>query len=311
MQKGTSLTTARVAHATEGAEVAEYQLASVSLSRLMAVTTGRQEVAVALLDGPVARGHPELVGARIRAVSPSADANCAQPAGVACVHGTFVAGILVAKRQSAAPGICQNCTLLVRPIFSDDRPDQIPSASPGQLAEAIIECVDAGARVLNVSAGISDAPLEVHTDLGHALDYAAVRGAIVVAASGNQAAVGASSITLHPSVIAVVAYGNDRKPLDQANLGRSIGRRGLGAPGEDVTSLGVDGSPLTFSGSSVAVPFVSGTLALLWSEFPHAQAVDIKRAVTQIQTRRKAIVPPLLDAWDAYRSLLLTQEEGG
>ena len=92
--------------------------------------------------------------------------------------------------------------------------------------------------------------------------------------------------------------------MNHSNLGSSIGRRGLGAPGDGITSLGADGKPLTLGGTSAAAPFVTGTVALLWSEFPNASAADIKLAVTQPYSgRRNTVVPPLLDAWMSYQSL--------
>ncbi len=85
-------------------------------------------------------------------------------------------------------------------------------------------------------------------------------------------------------------------------MGSSIGRRGLGAPGSDITSLGTNGKSLTSGGTSVAAPFVTGAIALLWSEFPSASAVAVKLAVTQgYAPRRTTVVPPLLDAWAAYQ----------
>jgi hypothetical protein len=55
------------------------------------------------------------------------------------------------------------------------------------------------------------------------------------------------------------------------------------------------------------VPFVTGAIALLWSEFPAASAAQIKLAVTQAaMPRRASVVPPLLDAWAAYQVLLVT-----
>ena len=98
--------------------------------------------------------------------------------------------------------------------------------------------------------------------------------------------------------------------MNESNLGSSIGRRGLAAPGDGITSLGSGGPPLTLGGTSVAVPFVSGTIALLWSEFAHATAVQIKLAVTGASTaRRPSVVPPLLDAANAYQ-ILLSQSPG-
>jgi subtilisin family serine protease len=88
--------------------------------------------------------------------------------------------------------------------------------------------------------------------------------------------------------------------MNESNLGRSIGRRGLRAPGDGITSLGADGQSLTLGGTSVAVPFVTGATALLWSVFPSATAAHIKLAVTQASARRGSVVPPLLDAAAAY-----------
>ena len=90
--------------------------------------------------------------------------------------------------------------------------------------------------------------------------------------------------------------------MNHSNLGSSVGRRGLGAPGDGVTSLGPEGKPLTQGGTSAAAPFVTGAVALLWSEFPNATAAEIKLAIIQASgTRRTTVVPPLLDAWRAYQ----------
>ena len=55
----------------------------------------------------------------------------------------------------------------------------------------------------------------------------------------------------------------------------------------------------------MSVPFVTGTVALLWSEFPSATAAQIKLALTQAPIgRRASVISPLLDAETAYRTLL-------
>lgn len=53
----------------------------------------------------------------------------------------------------------------------------------------------------------------------------------------------------------------------------------------------------------MAAPFVTGAIALLWSIFPTATASEVKHAVTGSYRRRTAVVPPLLDAWAAYRAM--------
>jgi subtilisin family serine protease len=271
----------------------------------MELTSGRPEVVIALLDGPVAADHPDLATENIREVPGGPHGRCAQPGSLACMHGTFVAGILSAKRGSRAPAICPDCTLLVRPIFGEAPGQQLPSATPEELAAAIIECVDAGARVFSLSAGLAQHPATGEPRLQGALDYAARRGVIAVVAAGNQGTVGGSAIISHPWVIPVAGCDRRGRPINESNLGGSIGRRGLSAPGDEVTSLGTAGRPVTSGGTSVAAPFVTGAVALLWSQFPTATAAEVKLAITRANMPRRAtIVPPVLDAWAAYERMV-------
>ena len=276
----------------------------VKLTPLMALTSGRPEVVVGLIDGSVLKQHPELVGATIREISGELSGQCVETGSTACVHVTFIAGILSGTRNSAAPAICSNCTLLIRPIFAETilGSEQIPSATPADLAAAIIESIDAGARILNMSVAIAQPSSQGELELQETLDYALKRGVIVVAASGNQGTLGSSAITRHPWVIPVVACNLQGRPISYSNLGNSIGRRGLSAPGDRITSLGTEEKTVTLGGTSVATPFVTGAIALLWSEFPTATAAQVKLAVTQGNGfRRTTVVPPLLDAWAAYQ----------
>lgn len=277
----------------------------VKLNALMERTAGEPEIRIGLIDGPVVMDHPDLAGANIQSVSGAFNGACTAANSFACQHGTFVAGILSAKRGSAAPAICPNCTLLVRPIFGETKAanGDMPSATPDELAASILDCVNAGARVLNVSAAIGRPSFSDERALDEALDQAARRGVIVVVAAGNQGTLGSTAITRHPWVIPVAGYDLQGRPMNLSNLGSSIGRRGLGAPGDRITSLGANGKPLTLGGTSAAAPFVTGALALLWSEFPSAPAADVKYAVTQAYARRRTVIPPLLDAWAVYQMM--------
>ena len=203
-----------------------------------------------------------------------------------------------------APAICPGCSLLVRPIFSGAPANgrQMPSASAEELADAIVDVVQAGARVINLSVALQGPSRRGGRGLHEALDFALRRGVVVVAAAGNQSAVGSSAITGHPWVIPVIAYNLQGHPMPSSNLGAAIGRCGLGAPGEAVSSLGVTNS-WTMGGASVATPFVTGAVALTWSEFPAATAGEVRSAVTQAAApRRTTIVPPLLNAWAKLRA---------
>jgi subtilisin family serine protease len=281
----------------------------VRLAPLLECSQGKPEIRIGLVDGPVAMDHPDLATENIQVLSGHWQGVCVSAESAACLHGTFVAGILSARRGSAAPAICPGCTLLIRPIFSETTSmnGALPSASPQELALALFDCIEANAQVINISASLARPSATEERALTEALDYAARRGVIVVSAAGNQGTLGSTPITRHLWVIPVIAYDLDGRPMAQSNLGNSIGRRGLGAPGERITSLGARGKPLTLGGTSAAAPIVSGTMALLWSEFPGATAAALKFAVTQaVAARRTTVVPPLLDAWAAYQIMAKT-----
>jgi subtilisin family serine protease len=277
----------------------------IGLTELMTRSAGLREIRVGLIDGPVMMDHPALPYDHIESISPASGVTCTSPAGAACAHGTFVAGILSARRGSAAPAVCPACTLLLRPIFAqhETTTELAPRASPEELADAVRDCVEAGARVINISSALTRPSISAERKLEAAFEHAMRRGALVIAAAGNQGTVGGTAITRHPWVIPVVACDLRRQPLRWSNVGHSIGRNGLTAPGEGITSLAPPGSPTVSSGTSVAAPLVSGGIALLWSEFPDASALDIKHAISRSHARRASVVPPLLDVMAAYRAM--------
>src|SRR5258708_202715 len=115
----------------------------IGLAALMARTKGRPWVIIGLIDGPVALDHSDFNPGSLRAIPGGTDGSCRRIDSYACAHGTFVAGMLSARRGSPAPAICPGSVVLVRPIFGEvrDRGEVVPGASPGELATAIVECL--------------------------------------------------------------------------------------------------------------------------------------------------------------------------
>jgi len=226
--------------------------------------------------------------------------------GPAARHGTFVAGILSGRRSSPAPAICPGCTLIVQPIFrggSGTVEEAVPTAAPEDLAAGIVELVDAGVWVLNLSVAISGLSPRDEGRLRAALDYAMRRETLVVVAAGNHRVVGAPRSQSILGSSPWRAFGLQGQVLALRISVHRWGKRGLGAPGECVTSLMPDGTDAERTGTSVAAPFVTGAIALLWSQRPRASATTIKSALLQSPVRGHRIVPPLLDAWGAYLRL--------
>jgi subtilisin family serine protease len=204
----------------------------VQLTALMERTYGSPEVTIGLIDGPVSTQHPDLAGGHLREILGNAGGTCARAESMACLHGTFVAGILCGNRHSRAPAICPNCTLLIRPIFAEttSEHDSVPRTTPLELATAIVECINAGARVINLSLALARPSANGEQVLEDALNQAARRGVIVVAAAGNQSALGGSTITRHPGVIPVASCDVQGRPMNETNLGGSIGRWATALP---------------------------------------------------------------------------------
>ncbi|HXP62325.1 MAG TPA: S8 family serine peptidase [Dongiaceae bacterium] len=271
-------------------------------------TTGRWSIIIGLVDGPVDMENPGLATEAVREMAtefPRQKCSCQRRQSSSCRHGTFVAGILAARRGSGAPAICPGCTLLIRPIFTEEEsPDSTPTASARELAEAITEVVQAGSNLVNLSCQLPRGSASADHDLNDAFDFAASRGAICIAAAGNEGRLGSSAITRHQWVIPVAACDRAGRPADGTNLGHSIGRRGLLAPGEGIRSLGPEREDFAVSGTSAAAPFVTGAAALLWSEFTGATAADVWQALNLGHAvRRTGVVPPRLDAWGSFERL--------
>ncbi|MCX2729233.1 S8 family serine peptidase [Saccharopolyspora sp. NFXS83] len=270
-------------------------LGLVSLPPLMRRTRGLPDLRVGLIDGVVLADHPGFSEARVE-VQPEG-----QGGGDASDHATAVAGVLVADRESGAPGICPGATLLVHPIYDAAGPGR-GTAAPDELAAAIVGLAESGAAVINMSL-VLDQRRGAARVVREALDYASSRGVVLVAAAGNRASVGGSTITGHRSVIPVAAYDLAGNLAPYSNLGHSIGRRGVGAVAEGLVSLGADGGLRPIGGTSAAAAVVAGAVVLLWSEFPRAAPAEVVLAVNRSAPCRPSVVPPLLDAWAAHEVL--------
>jgi len=270
----------------------------VGLGPLMERTAGRPEVRIAIIDGPVAP-HPDLVDSVWSTGRPQSTADNNS-------HGTFVTGILAANRGSPAPAICPFSSFLILPIFGADgeSADLTPHVQSSDLADAIAESVSQHVSVINLSVAVARPSIRSDPQLQRALDHAAVAGCVVVAAAGNQGLLGSSSITRHPWVIPVSAYTLRGRPLAQTNLGASIGRGGLGGPGEEVTSLAAGGGYIKGGGTSAAAAFVTGAVALLWALLPEVGAQALVWGLKAgCRIMRPSVAPPILDAEGAYQAL--------
>ena len=264
-----------------------------------------------VVDGPVGATHSDLAEVAVRQVPGAPTYLCSRADSFACAHGTMVVGILAAKRDSMARGICPGCSFCIYPIFREEPPGggdsarpRMPVATPDTLAKAITALIAGGTRVVNLSVALPLTAASNHRALEDALNLAAQKGVLVVAAAGNEGLLGSSQITRHRWVIPVAGCDKTGRPSTYTNAAPSTARQGVSAPAEGVTTLSANGGFTSFEGTSAAAPFVTGTIALLLSLFPSRTAAEIRQAVTVPGgTPGRDLFPRLLDATAAYEVL--------
>lgn len=269
----------------------------IGLSELMQITRGNSQIKVGLIDGPVL--NPDL---GIDSVS-----NYLGACSLVARHGTLVASILSGNPFTDLPAICPSCSLVLRSIATEplDPLHSAPAARPRELAQAIFECIEEGANIIHLGAFLSrENVIRSERDVEEALDLAAARGIVVVTSVENRSASGSTAITRHRAVVPVVPCDFRGKRIGERNYGISLSRRGVSAPGMhfDASEKGLDYSVL--DNDTMASTWLTGTLALVWSEFPDALANHLKLALTLAHPQRRTeVVPPLLNAMALYREI--------
>ncbi|WP_256227103.1 S8 family serine peptidase [Streptomyces sp. PAN_FS17] len=269
----------------------------------MARSAGAADLRVGLVDGPVMVGHPGLSRAKIKWSCPM-DVAERDADDVAALHATSTAGVLVAGRRSGALGICPGITLVTRSVFRSPAARSAGTATWIELADALVELADAGARIVNMSLSLAAGTSKEHRAVQDALDYVAAHGVIVVAAAGNEGTIDSTVVTRHRSVLPVVAYNRQGRPGRMSNIGRSIGQRGVGVVADGLMSLGAHGTLRAFGGTSAAAAVATGALALILSELPKTTPEELISAMKGAPSHRTSVVPPLMNAWRAFESLL-------
>jgi subtilisin family serine protease len=164
-------------------------------------------------------------------------------------HGTHVAGIvhLVAPEARLLP---------LRILNSDGRGNNFRTAS------AIVYATRYGADAINLSLGTPHRSLLLREVVGEAAQV----GVVVVGAAGNLNTDAKQYPAAEDCVIAVTSVNAHDKKSSFANYGSWIG---VAAPGENIYSTFPTDGYAQWSGTSMAVPFVTGQAALLRSADPH------------------------------------------
>lgn len=162
-------------------------------------------------------------------------------------HGTAVASIIASEL-----GLAPDATILSYRVADDTG-----SSNTFLIAQAIIEAVDSGADLINISMGSRS-----HSSaLQRAVDYASESGVVIVASTGNEGYESVAYPAAYEGVVGVGAVDARGELLDFSNRGDVD----LVAPGLALTSAWTGNQQVSFSGTSASAPVVTGSIAAVMS----------------------------------------------
>lgn len=253
----------RLRHATEEAVSAE---SSWGVERNGMGTFAKQlhlskdsRVVVAVVDTGVDYNHPFLKD-RIVPGYDFVDKDSDPMESATSYHGTHVAGIIV----QSTPANVKVMPVRVLGKTADG------SGTDYDIAKGILYAADHGANIINLSLG--GAGYSPYMD--DAINYAIGKGALVVAAAGNDSNDTKDYFPASKEEIVVVSALTEADDLASfSNYGHSVD---LTAPGENIASSLPHNTFGKLSGTSMAAPFVCAAAALLELNDPGSSPQEIE-----------------------------------
>ncbi len=207
-------------------------------------------------------------------------------------HGTHIAGIIGGDGTASNGkymGIAPDCHFIIIKIL-----DGRGNGNTENVVESIEWLVSNkeqyGIRIMNISIGmVLESENAERRRLLQAVDYAWDHGVVVVAAAGNNGP-GENSVTIpgvSRKIITVGCCDDTREQIGNARLKPDYSGQGptescivkpeLVVPGTNVISCSaLSGLYVKKSGTSMAAPIVSGSVALLLSKYPGFSPADVK-----------------------------------
>lgn len=184
-------------------------------------------------------------------------------------HGTHVAGTISAlSNNEGVVGVYPGVDIHVVKIFNDSGSWTFAS----DLVDAIDQCQNAGANVVNMSLGGGSAS----TAENNAMQTFVNQGIMLVAAAGNDGNSSLSYPASYDSVISVAAVGSNESRASYSQYNSQVE---IAGPGSSVNSTYPVNTYRSLSGTSMATPHVAGAAALVWSFFPQCTNEQIRSAL--------------------------------
>jgi len=223
--------------------------------KILVQQDAQRKARIAIVDTGVESDHEDLKMAYVEGVRDDGNG-----------HGTHCAGLAGAVTNNGLGIASFNWEGRFIEIMGFRALSESGHGSLEQIAQAVIDAVQANADVISMSLGLrSD---EEPIVLIHAVEFALERGVTVVASAGNS---NEDAMDHYPSSIeGVIAIAAVDQNLSKAKFSNTVGNlsRPLAAPGVDIHSTFHSGDYETLSGTSMATPIVAGLAGVMISINP-------------------------------------------
>ena len=231
-----------------------------------------QGVTIAMIDGPVDTGVPELAGANITVKTPCEF----EAANSSRTHATAIASILVSKNYGLAPDA--SLIAYATPSKDDKRPKDCMDArgSTRPLSTHINMAINDGAQVISYSRSAVNQDAAMKWAIARAM----AQGVIIVGPMGNESEdTNDLSVAWWSGTVGVSAIDASGQLASYSSWGQGIVAAGIGGPvkARDYET----GTIKDVQGTSIATPVVAGQIALARSRWPQATPNQILQLVTR------------------------------
>lgn len=187
-------------------------------------------------------------------------------------HGTAVAGIAAAKVNNGVgvAGVGFNSRFMPIKVASARVANQRLEILSINVIRAIRYAADNGCKIINLSLGGNTSFSQLEQDV---INYATNKGALVIAAAGNDVGEFNFYPASYENVLSVAA-----SDINDRNIGSNSDFIDLLAPGKDIWTTDIYDTPndyVSHSGSSFATPFVAGAAGLVMARFPNFTPLQV------------------------------------
>ncbi|MEW2620067.1 S8 family serine peptidase [Streptomyces sp. NPDC048106] len=252
----------------------EWYLTSMHADEMWKSSTGKG-VKVAVIDSGVNPRTPSLKGQVLVNEVPKSAAYGATTDFDA--HGTSMAEIIAGTGAGGGvKGLAPGAKIIPIRVGSDELKDEKERAKSPTSAQAIRAAADSDAKIINMSYG----SVYFDSDEADALKYAASKGKLLFAATGNMADKGnkANYPAADPYVVGVSSVDKSGTVAKYSTHGNSVD---VAAPGENVP-MWCDTKFTQYcmsGGTSQASAVASASAALIWSAHPDWTANQVLRTL--------------------------------